>query len=577
MRKTIVMSRKLRLLLEKEFLIKVNGEEYAVQLLLIYDRMPNSTDCKAYDHLGEPIWFDDYPYNYFCYNSKNKITYWNTKKGDQPVNENGLWKAEGRDEIKPGKFILLFNDYIHVHYYGLDRVENLEIIDKVKKRFAEVFVEMVKGCNTKLDFEMTSNVSSVYEIENHPSAGVYLQNSCMRANSDYPCSRFSGFYNCIPNVKIAYQKLEGLLLFRALVWENVEVREYNSDEDKWFVRKDRYTFLDRVYGSESIEMKMIQHAKDSGWLWRKFDSSRIMEGDKVVDVSLKVELPYGAFGYLEEEGNPYPDTLCMITSEGYSNYLISRRIHDEDEDYDLQCCDGNVISDREFMRCVGCDCLINDGALCDYDGYAYCEDCFCREFERCDECGEYYHNEQTYKCDEDHFCENCITYRDDIQRCSVCYEYHYTHNENFEEDDYGKFACENCYEEVKNRKCDMCGTIDFTSVFHLMENNGLACICRNCWFSDIRRCERCDKVINGALPLKYSSRIPRTPIYLCDECLDQYKKARESRKNEAASAIEIIKLYYGSTSDFISDFSQVEIPQLREIQLEINYEEGGAQ
>lgn len=593
-KKTIVMSRKLRLLLEEDFLIKVNGEEYAVQLRLRYFTLHDSTDCAILSMDDEPIWFDDYPYNYFCYNSKNKITYWNMKKGEQPVNENGLWKAEGREEIKPGKFILLFSDYILVRYHdGLGRVENSEIVDKVKKRFAEVFVEMVKGCNTKLDFEITSDVSSVYETENHPSAGAYLQNSCMRVNSDYSCSHFSGFYNCIPNVKIAYQKVEGMLLFRALIWENVEVREHNPDEDEWFVRENRYTFLDRVYGSESIEMKMIQHAKDSGWLWRKFDSSKIMEGDKVVNVSLKVELSYGAFGYLEEEGNPYPDTLYMITSEGYSNYLISRRIEDEDEDYDLQCCDGNVVSNRELLRCENCNGPIEEDEAYHHEGSCYCEDCFYREFARCENCNEYYRNESIHECDGDLFCENCIGERDDIRQCDICNGYHYTHNENFEEDDHGNFACERCYEEVKNHKCSMCGTIDFTSNFFCIENV-IMHLCRNCWVNNVRHCDSCNKVINGALPLKRSLS-PGAVIHICDACAETYERMKESQESEIVPTKREIKYALGTLyfdmdgkainpvylpeyiigAPFIPDSLQVEIPQLRETQLEINYEEGG--
>jgi hypothetical protein len=89
-----------------------------------------------------------------------------------------------------------------------------------------------------LKFSISDNIQEIYDCETAENAG-YLNDSCMKAESNYRCREFSGFYNHIPDLKIIYKKINGLLVFRALYWQNVET-----------AKGEKISFIDRVYGTE---------------------------------------------------------------------------------------------------------------------------------------------------------------------------------------------------------------------------------------------------------------------------------------------------------------------------------------
>jgi len=87
---------------------------------------------------------DAIEFNYFCYNKNNKITCWPVAKGEQPLNDSGQWKKEGRQEIKPGKFLLLFTDYFVIkEAETFTVIEDPELIDKIIRRTCEVFNDKI--------------------------------------------------------------------------------------------------------------------------------------------------------------------------------------------------------------------------------------------------------------------------------------------------------------------------------------------------------------------------------------------------------------------------------------------------
>ena len=104
-------------------------------------------------------------FNYFCYNKNNKITCWELSKGPQPLNDNSQWKKEGRQEIKPGKFLLLFTSFFKVWTNdNINYIDDNLIKDKVIRRCCELFAEKIKGSNESLIFDISDNISEIYNL-----------------------------------------------------------------------------------------------------------------------------------------------------------------------------------------------------------------------------------------------------------------------------------------------------------------------------------------------------------------------------------------------------------------------------
>lgn len=399
--------------------------------------------------MGYPI---ESQFNFFCFNKQSKITYWDTKKGDQPLNDSGLWKKEGRQEIKPGKFIALFFDYLIVYNDRNNKIRNKDKILKAKNRYAESFCTKLKAFNN-FDSEIliSSNISEVYEKETHCDSG-YLTSSCMRPESDYGCRAYSEFYDNIDGLKVVYGMKENKLYFRALLWQCEEA-----------------TFLDRIYGTDEVNDKLIQWAKDKGYAHRHFSGDTIFLGDS--DLHLNINIPDSATSYLENNGSPYVDTLYYLSgNELRSNY----------GDNKLQDCDGNF----NGRDCYACDCSCDPDDMREGEGEYYCEECWYERFFYCYHCGDTHDIDDRITCDDYDYCNSC-TENLGIYYCDSCCEYHKICTEVE-----GQMYCETClYDECFY--CEHCSDWHRNVESNFVHVNGEETdICDNC-LSDYSKCDEC--------------------------------------------------------------------------------------
>jgi len=455
--------------------VKLDGKMYYGKLKL------NIKQNMEFDH---EVHFDVTEFNYFCYNKKNKITCWPLAKGDQPLSETRQWKTEGRQEIKPGKFLKMFEENILCEDDQSDSVTT-EMTVKIRARLCEIFADSLRATNIDIQFEIGDDIQSVYEIYHH-SDSHYLKNSCMRHQSEYGCRNYSGFYNEIPGLKIIHNITGGTLLFRALLWE-CETEE-----------GEKIKFLDRIYGSEAVNNKLIEYAQEQEWAWRSFGNCTVFYKGNFTNVKCKI--PLKAFEYLEQEGSPYVDTLCRLNKRGdewwLSNYLCNY-------DYSLTECDGGAVTSR--YSCYECGDSIAEDGIWEAHGDRYCQHCYNSRFTECEHCGEVmdnddrievaYSNRYTYLC---RHCARQLGYRE----CVQCNEWH---------DDCisyeGDHWCPDCFDEYFI-ECEVCEEKHYQSrVFGNDPNCGGATvtvdgkeitICEDC-LAELWHCKGCSEYFSKAL------------------------------------------------------------------------------
>jgi hypothetical protein len=124
------------------------------------------------------------------------------------------------------------------------------------------------------------------------------------------------------------------------------------------------------------------------------------------------------------------------------------------------------------------------------DGYFYCDDaycnsCFCDLFGYCEDCEEYFPQDELYEVHTDHrntayVCEHCRS--SNYTQCNDCEEYFF--NKGVTETNGGDYVCEKCLEEYTS--CEECGsyTKDFTEV-----NDDY--YCNDCLETKFKECSAC--------------------------------------------------------------------------------------
>ena len=342
--------------------------------------------------------------SYFDFNKENKITYWDTSRGPQPLNDNGKWKKEGRAEMKPGKFLLMLKEFYQIIVYdesGERHYLRDDDFDKAFQRYIEIFTDRIKADNQPITPLVSKKVEETYQIRTSDHAKDTLKSSCMRPEADYSCKHYSGFYDLIPGVEVVFGlSADGNLLYRALLWSV----EYEDEKIK---------FLDRVYGSSSIAHKLTSWAEEKGYAYRGVNDCSIYYKDKYIELS--VVIPDEAFSYLEKTGSPYVDTLsnlCTCNIPTLSNHQCS--------DYELTCCSGETITGR--IICYSCDNRVNGDDAFHNNGHTYCEECFGENFRYCEDCGEYCDPDYVHYVNDTDMCEDCLR-RKGYYNCDNCGEW----------------------------------------------------------------------------------------------------------------------------------------------------------
>lgn len=501
----MVVSNRLYPLLTSEMRVKLDGVQYEVQLSLDVRRQ--------YEHDYE-LYFEASEFNYFCYNKKNRITCWPTKNGEQPVNDQGQWKKEGRQEMKPGKFINQFIDKLQVKREGEDYWMNESELDegvysKIQARTCEVFADTIKGANTPIDFEISEIISDVYGMNPHSASG-HLRSSCMRPDSSYCCRHHAGFYDTIPGLKIAHKVVAGESLFRALLWTGVKV------EGKRI--KGGITFLDRIYGSDAINLQMIEYAKAQGWAWRGFESDRVRMGEESKYLDLHLPVPEKSYQYLASQGGPYMDTLYYLS---HVNGVWRLSNNSERYKFSIQECDGDPLEVNQ--ECRRCGDHYPESEMTEIDGDQYCPSCVESYCKTCANCGEDHFEDNMFFCHDDnsYYCNGC--YEDsetELQRCRSCGEIHFEQNM---QEHRGNWYCKSCYRYLE--LCPVCGKLTDPHDFHInrvVDGQVFRKVCSDCMIATVR-CQRCNDRIFGELPLRQGWMDRNIPHY-CDRCIQESKE-----------------------------------------------------
>lgn len=155
----------------------------------------------------------------------------------QGINENGSWKREGRQGIKPAKWLRLM-----LHPRLASRIP-----DHVIGAFATSFKAAESA--SQITFKESAEIAAAYNGDNWPKD---KPTSCMW---DSEVSEFYQLYN----VQILTAHQHGKHVARALVWHDCRVHGTDS----------RVTIVDRIYAvSPEVEELMKKEARSRGY-WHK--------------------------------------------------------------------------------------------------------------------------------------------------------------------------------------------------------------------------------------------------------------------------------------------------------------------
>ncbi len=477
-----VISKRLLNLLSNPVQVKVNTVTYKCYFegynMVSYNQLDIFLDIPITDK------------NYFCYNKKNKITYWPLNKGEQVINDKGQWKLEGREEIKPGKFLVILKDYFCYYLDGGIKITDEDLIKKLFTRLCELFAAKIEANNKDLEILFSDDIEKIYKLPVSPDAG-YLVQSCMRQTSCHNCHNYSGFYNLIPGLKTAYGMRDDNLYFRALFWDC----EGNEGQ--------KITFLDRIYGTEAIQQKLIDYAIENSCAYRHFSDSNVIYNGKNINIHIKIN--ENALNYLQDEGTPFVDTLNRLAEntlqlKNHGNY-----------DYYLNDCEGVTLGNQ--ITCDNCGVRLTEEDSYDCPGGVYCHNCFEGSYFTCDRCGEVCENEEHAF---DGLCRDCARDKG-YQKCDCCGEW---------VEDYriveGEYYCMCCADRFATT-CEDCEELFLNENVNNYKIDGkIISICNDCLETHYYCCDRCGN---------YYSK--KNEDNLCKECAGQLILQFDENKTES--------------------------------------------
>lgn len=320
------------------------------------------------------------PGNYFTFREKEGMISFMPKGKEQQFNDDGTWKREGRQSVKPGKWIrsmlhpralrfLKVKDHLFAEFNAIVRHEEL----RQRVTFREV------------------PVSEAYNSSNFVD-GI---DSCMWGE---PVGPFYDAFKCKAVVAVG---ADGAWRARAILWKNVKVGDGEYDQ----------TFMDRIYAdSEEVVLAMKENARDQGW-WRKSCQDRSagasISPDGVQDF---VRLGVKTSRDLDQiDFYPYLDTF----HSGGDSYLTNGN----DGDYEYQNTDGTRGPDEPEDD--------HDGEVQDVDGEWIDEDYAVAIGD------DYYHQDSddiVYSDDRGEYYLRCECYRVKIGQ-----DWQYIHRDNVED------------------------------------------------------------------------------------------------------------------------------------------------
>jgi hypothetical protein len=242
-------------------------------------------------------------YNFIDFREKKGMISFQPFDKEQKINSDGKWSRDGRQEIKPAKFVKL--------------LLNPRLIKKFKDHEIATFATRLKAyeASQEVDIVRAPSINEAYTFSNYD---VDFE-SCM---SDKDVSSF--YMNFDVEVLVAKRKVGGKLAGRALLWPRVNIDTGSSVYEN-------QPFMDRIYScSPEITELFIQYAKNNG-IWYKEDQSchslkKVVNPNGEIFTSTMIVASNGDID--DELFFPYLDTFCyseddyslINVGDGFSKY-----------------------------------------------------------------------------------------------------------------------------------------------------------------------------------------------------------------------------------------------------------------
>lgn len=270
------------------------------------------------------------------------------------------FREEKGTYIKPAKIVKLFFG----EYFNDDEISVI-----AGKIASELRLMSYKDVSM---VQVSEDVASVYKTDTSSSL-----ESCM-AYEDIPSHRFK-IYNDIKSCKIAYIVEHGLLVARALLWDDV------TDEKTG----EKYKIMDRIYYAHDDVLAVMQNwAIKNGYTRKARQALHVRDfikpnGEEVflrtlsvpcrVEACLYKEVPYiDTFAYCDME-NPY-----KLVSSVHGRLLSLEVDEDIAEGHIIMQTTGGRVSwiCSSGFRCMKCGEMIPVGQIEWVYNHPYCEECF---------------------------------------------------------------------------------------------------------------------------------------------------------------------------------------------------------
>lgn len=272
----------------------------------------------------------------------------------------------------------------------------------------------------------------------------------------------------------AYRPGSGLLM---------QSRMYNTSGGVYGAAEDSKLYRDLV----QREISMLENMPN---LWNTYAATN-------PDYSGYVERGAGFGGY--------PDW----TYDNFDGHISFRK----DCDRDLV----DPLTVGTWGLCISCGCETSHGL--------YCKDCDHGNRYECDECGDWYDDDDlytVYNADgwEIRVCENC---RDEYYTyCDRCGNYHHNDCVTYI-DERGAYVCDDCRDEYYAQQCEDCDEWhDRDNMFLVHNSRGEEVyVCENC-LDEYSRCDECGEYYpNDDLYSAYKANGEET--WVCEDCKDKFE------------------------------------------------------
>lgn len=262
-------------------------------------------------------------------------------------------KNKAKTKVKLSKLIKHLEGHNLMYF---DNIHYDEEEPKAKRYFIEYLTNTIKSLKVR-KLIVSDKPSVIYDMENNSKAGT-LSVSCMRPSADYFCKHSATFFDAV-GAKIVYAlDTENRLLGRALIWENC----INAKGKK-------FTFLDRVYGSEDVHQMFVSWAKEQGYYYKEeqtFENYTLLSPDGKGIKLNKYKYKHNIKADINKL-TPYMDTLDNMDKD----FLYSFK---SDNFYKLKQCNSRI---GRAATCASCGkIVIGDNRREAHKRY-FCSNCIC--------------------------------------------------------------------------------------------------------------------------------------------------------------------------------------------------------